>query len=383
MTAVRRPLACSAHGGRGASGLCCALPLQAPPWAPSLARRPAAASLTLLQSLHLLDRLQSQSLGLLERRDVALVQVDGRELPVPVLSLGNPSPDVPAIGYFGGVHGLERIGSQVVLSFLASLVSRLRWDDLLHEQLRGLRMVFMPLVNPGGLLLGTRANPAGVDLMRNSPVEADRPVPFLVGGQRLSASLPWYRGVAGAKMQPEAQALCQVVCDELLLHRAAMAIDCHSGFGLDDRIWFPFACSTRPISHLPEMLSLSELLDQTHAQHRYVFEPQSRQYLTHGDLWDYLYLESCHMPDRVFLPLTLEMGSWVWVKKNPRQLFSRDGIFNPKVSHRQQRVLRRHLVWLDFCARAAFSMLRWLPAPEAREALRERALDRWYRGGRP
>ena len=24
-----------------------------------------------------------------------------------------------------------------------------------------------------------------------------------------------------------------------------------------------------------------------------------------------------------FLPLTLEMGSWIWVKKNPRQLFSR------------------------------------------------------------
>lgn len=346
-----------------------------------LVRRPTP----LLESLTLLDRLQSQSRGLLERRDVAVVEVAGQSLPVPVLSLGSRAPEVPAIGFFGGVHGLERIGSQVVLSYLASLVARLRWDELLHQQLQGLRMVFMPLVNPGGLLLGTRANPAGVDLMRNAPVEAERPVPFLVGGQRLSANLPWYRGKVGAKMQPEAQALCQVVCEELLRHRAALSIDCHSGFGLDDRIWFPFACSTRPIMHLPEMLALSELLDQTHAQHRYVFEPQSRQYLTHGDLWDYLYLESCQMPDRpdrVFLPLTLEMGSWIWVKKNPRQLFSRDGIFNPKVSHRQQRVLRRHLGWLDFCARAAFSLPRWLPTGAGRERARERALDRWYRGGR-
>lgn len=335
----------------------------------------------LLESFNLLDRLQSQSRGLLERRDVAVVEVAGRALPVPVLSLGSRDPEAPAIGFFGGVHGLERIGSQVVLSYLASLVARLRWDELLHQQLQGLRMVFMPLVNPGGLMLGTRANPAGVDLMRNAPVEAERPVPFMVGGQRLSASLPWYRGRAGAKLEPEAQALCQVVCDELLRHRAALSIDCHSGFGLDDRIWFPFAHSTKPILHLPEMLALSELLDQTHAQHRYVFEPQSRQYLTHGDLWDYLYLESCQMPDRVFLPLTLEMGSWVWVKKNPRQLFSRDGIFNPKVSHRQQRVLRRHLAWLDFCARAVFSMPRWLPSGVAREQARERALDRWYRGG--
>lgn len=334
----------------------------------------------MLESLQLLDRLQTQAGPLLEREDLATVVAAGRTLPVPVLCLGNPSPDVPAVGFFGGVHGLERIGSQVVLSYLASLVARLRWDALLHRQLEGLRMVFMPLVNPGGLLLGTRANPAGVDLMRNSPVEADRPVPFLVGGQRLSAALPWYRGRVGANMEPEAQALCQVVCDKLLRHRAALSIDCHSGFGLDDRIWFPFAGSTRPIPHLPEMLSLSELLDQTHAQHRYVVEPQSRQYLTHGDLWDYLYLESCQMPERVFLPLTLEMGSWLWVKKNPRQLFSRDGIFNPQVSHRQQRVLRRHLAWLDFCGRAAFSMGRWLPVGAQREAALERGLDRWYRG---
>lgn len=30
--------------------------------------------------------------------------------------------------------------------------------------------------------------------------------------------------------------------------------------------------------------------------------------------------------------------------QNPRELFTRKGIFNPLIGHRQQRVLRRHLV---------------------------------------
>lgn len=49
-----------------------------------------------------------------------------------------------------------------------------------------------------------------------------------------------------------------------------------------------------------------------------MFEPQSQQYLTHGDLWDHLYLRALTgHPGHLFLPLTLEMGSWLWVKKNP------------------------------------------------------------------
>lgn len=318
----------------------------------------------------------------LEARTVCEVEASGRRLPVLAVTLGNPAPELPAVGFFGGVHGLERIGAEVVLAYLRSLVMRLQWDSVLHRQLETLRLVFMPLVNPGGLALGTRANPRGVDLMRNAPVDAVDRVPFLIGGQRLSAGLPWYRGALGAAMEAESQALCQVVEQELLGRRFALAVDCHSGFGLHDRIWFPYAHTARPIEHLPEMHALCEILDQTLPHHRYVFEPQSRQYLAHGDLWDHLYRRACSDPARVFLPLTLEMGSWLWVKKNPRQLFSRHGIFNPLIGHRQQRVLRRHMAWLDFLTRAASSHARWRPATAAREAQREQALARWYQGGR-
>lgn len=325
-----------------------------------------------------IEALVEQAGGRLRCRVAGTAHTGGTGHPVYALSLGNPDRDCPAVGWFGGVHGLEHIGTQVVLVGLRSLVARLRWDRSLHQMLEHLHLVVMPLVNPGGLARGTRANPAGVDLMRNAPVECLDGAAPLLGGQRLSPGLPWYRGAEGAAMQPEAQALCQVVADELLSHRFALAIDCHSGFGLRDRLWFPHAHTARPIEHLPELQALQQLLDDALPHHRYVFEPQSRQYLTHGDLWDHLYLGALARPQRVFLPLTLEMGSWLWVKKNPRQLFSRRGIFNPLIEHRQHRVLRRHLALLDFVLRAAASHDRWLPGAGEREARRAQALARWY-----
>ncbi|HNV58975.1 MAG TPA: M14 family zinc carboxypeptidase [Rhodoferax sp.] len=300
------------------------------------------------------------------------------DLPVYTIAMGNPSPDVPAIGFFGGVHGLERIGAEVVIAFLHNLVMRLQWDTTLHQQLQSLRLVFMPIVNPGGMLMGTRANPQGVDLMRNAPVDAVDTVPFLVGGQRISAGLPWYRGKAGTPMEAENRALCELVAKELLSRRFSMALDCHSGFGARDRIWFPYAHTRKPIAHLAEVQALRDVFLQTYSHHAYVFEPQSLQYLAHGDIWDHLYLQACADPQRVFLPLTLEMGSWLWIKKNPRQMFSLKGIFNPLIEHRQHRVLRRHLALLDFLSRAACSHTRWTPGPQERAKLHADALKNWY-----
>ncbi|MDM4765576.1 M14 family zinc carboxypeptidase [Pelomonas sp. SE-A7] len=338
------------------------------------------------QSLPEIDqllRLQAEAGPLLQMHELGAVPLGERLLPLLAFTLGPTDPALPAVGFFGGVHGLERIGSEVVVAFLRSLVTRLSWDEGLHRMLAGLRLAFFPLVNPGGLLLGTRANPRGVDLMRNSPVSADERAPALVGGQRISSRLPWYRGAAGEAMELESAALCRFVEQQLLPHRFSLAVDCHSGFGFVDRIWFPFAHTARPIAHLADLHRLASIQDRTLLHHPYTLEPQSRQYLTHGDLWDHLYLQSQARPEPVtFLPLTLEMGSWLWIKKNPRQLFSRHGIFNPLIEHRQQRVLRRHLGWLDFIARAALSHERWRPQGAERVREHEAALDRWYRRGR-
>lgn len=332
-----------------------------------------------LPELAELERLIAAA-GTHARREVVCeVAFGARRLPVLAVTLGNPDPAVPAVGFFGGVHGLERIGTHVLLAFLHSLVMRLQWDSTLHRQLESLRLVLMPIVNPGGMAQATRANPNGVDLMRNAPVDAELPVPFLIGGQRQSNRLPWYRGPAGAPMQAESRALCTVVERELSSRAFSIALDCHSGFGTRDRVWFPYAHTMRPIPHLAEIYALRRILDETHPHHRYVVEPQSRQYLAHGDLWDHLYRRALDGAPRTFLPLTLEMGSWLWVKKNPRQLFSRHGIFNPLIAHRRERVLRSHAALLDFVIRAALSFERWAPRDAERTRCHDAALTHWYR----
>ena len=295
--------------------------------------------------------------------------------PVFTAAIGSRDPLAPAVGFFGGIHGLERIGTQVILHYMRALLFRLEWDELLHRQLERIRLVFMPIVNPGGMWAHKRANPNGVDLMRNAPQRAESRVPFLAGGQTLSPGLPWYCGRVGAPMEIESAALLQVAREQLTNRPFSLALDCHSGYGFSDSIWFPYAKTRRLMQHLPEMFALKTILEQSMPHHDYSFEPQSMQYLLHGDLWDHAYDNA--PAGHVFLPMTLELGSWLWIRKNPRQLFSRHGIFNPIKAHRIKRVLRRHADLLDFLTRAAFAAPGWLPNAERRVQLQKRATAYW------
>jgi hypothetical protein len=162
--------------------------------------------------------------------------------------------------------------------------------------------------------------------------------------------------------------------------RVVIAVDVHSGFGLQDRLWFPYARTREPIAHLAELGRVFELLDGTHPNHWYRIEPQAQAYTISGDLWDHLYDAYREaQPQGVFLPLTLEMGSWLWVKKNLRQLTSRDGPFNPKAPHRERRIRRRHFTLLDFLWRCVGSPAAWAQMDDdARGEARNRAFARWY-----
>jgi hypothetical protein len=42
-------------------------------------------------------------------------------------------------------------------------------------------------------------------------------------------------------MEKEAQALCRVVDQHLFNSPLSIALDLHSGFGIQDRLWFPYA----------------------------------------------------------------------------------------------------------------------------------------------
>ena len=336
-----------------------------------------------------------------EQHVLATVRHAGLEFPIHGVVVGATRADAPTLALVGGVHGLERIGTRVVLAAMHTFAQFITWDRILADALSDLRLVFVPLVNPVGMWLRRRSNGQGVDLMRNAPPHPDSSSTPLVGGHRISDRLPWYQGQAGAPMQREAQALCEFVREWVFPARHSIVLDVHSGFGTVDRLWFPYAYTRRPFPSLAEAYALKGLLDDTLPNHVYVVEPVSRNYLVQGDLWDHLYLEhgggriydassppapgqahTLPRPPRYggpFMPLTLELGSWLWVKKNPRQLFDVLGGFNPIRPHRLRRTLRRHLPLVEFLMRAVAAGESWSGfEPHERQRLESEAFKLWF-----
>lgn len=309
-----------------------------------------------------------------------MLGVDGREFPILSFHFGPDDDTKPVLIFVAGVHGLEKIGTQIVTSYLRSWLRLIAWDRTLQTLLEECRVIFYPLVNPVGMYLNRRSNGQGIDLMRNAPLDAESPGLPLVSGHRISRHLPWYRGPEGGEMAIEARTLLDFIRRHCFSAEQSLVLDVHSGFGLVDRLWFPFAYSTRFFPQAPEVLAIKRLFDQSYPHHTYVIEPQHHSYRTNGDLWDYLYLEHEAQDARgSFLPLSLEMGSWTWVKKNPKQLLSPFGLFNPVLPHRIKRAERRHFLLFNFLVKAIASADQWSDLDSVkRRFLEEKAKRMWY-----
>jgi Zinc carboxypeptidase len=279
------------------------------------------------------------------------VDAKDRKLPIYGLTLGPDDRTLPTFGIFAGVHGLERVGTHVALNFLTPLLAQLAWDKTLQDSFSRMRLVAIPIINPGGMYLNTRSNPNGVDIMRNAPIDAVGDLKPLVSGHRLSPRLPWYRGALGDEMEHETKTMIDFIKRETLQSDFAMTIDIHSGFGMRDRLWYPFSFTRDEFPYLSQINTIAEKLKESFPFHVYIIEPQHKSYMLHGDPWDFIF--NAHAADgaktgRVFIPWCLEMGSWTWLKKNPMQLFTRHGIFNPILPHRYSRIMRRHRPLLEF-----------------------------------
>jgi hypothetical protein len=302
-----------------------------------------------------------------------------RQLPIYKVSYGSEDHRKPTLILVGGVHGLERIGTQVVKALLFSFNELVQWDAQIRKALEQIRVIFIPLVNPWGMALNRRSNAMGIDLMRNAPVEATGKTFPLLSGHRIGASLPWYRGVANGPMELESSALIRDVLNEISEAEAAISLDVHSGFGFRDQLWFPYAKTLEPFGHLPEMMAIKRILDRTYPYHIYKVEPQALNYVTHGDLWDHIYDENLKINKKTYIPLCLEMGSWTWVRKNPSQLLLTGGIFDPILPHRRHRAYRRHHLLFDLLIRLLLNPGRWAAVGhQAQQNLRLHALDLWY-----
>ncbi|MDD9950666.1 MAG: M14 family zinc carboxypeptidase [Zetaproteobacteria bacterium] len=328
-----------------------------------------------------IEELKKKFEGFAKIRTEAVVETQKVSLPIYSFQFGSSDPQAPAIAFVGGIHGLEIIGTQVILSYLETFAELLHWDETLPALLNKVRLYFIPCANPGGMLLRSRANPNGVDLMRNAPIQATGISPFfLIGGHRISPRIPWYRGEKSQEMELENQALERFVRRELFHGSFSLLLDLHSGFGNIDRIWFPYAHTSKPYPRIAETMALKKLLDRTYPHHVYALEPQALHYRAHGDFWDYMCLEQIKATPTVpFIPLCLELGSWAWIRKNPRQLLSALGVFNPVVPHRHARTLRRHLYLLNFLIQASASHKKWAVfSQEYRRSLELEAQTLWH-----
>jgi hypothetical protein len=297
--------------------------------------------------------------GLVHFEVLTEIKYKDNSYPIYCFSIGSKKPEHPTLFITGGVHGIERVGAQLAWSLLKTTLDRLVWDKAHQEFFKNIRLVFIPLVNPVGYSKFKRSNGNEVDLMRNSPIVAIDKTPFLLGGHRYSSKLPWFQGELNV-LEEENKALFKKFLESARMSKSVISIDFHSGFGMKDRIWFPFSYTKKPFDHIAEMHALSKLFQDTYPYHIYKIEPQSKGYLLNGDIWDYLYLElKKQNPDATYLPLTLEMGSWIWVRKNPWQIFSKEGIFNPVKEHRLKRTYRRHNLLFDFLLKALYSDNVW------------------------
>tara|TARA_Y100000768_G_C23936429_1_gene662799 strand:+ start:533 stop:1498 length:966 start_codon:yes stop_codon:yes gene_type:complete len=316
-----------------------------------------------LSELHEIEQLTQFKDSLFQCNKLIHVSDHKNNYPLWGFRIGTEDPYAPCLGLFGGVHGLERVGTQVVTHYLDTLLKQLKWDHQLRDMFKHCRIISIPLINPIGMAHHTRSNYNGVDLMRNSPAQGKPGLGLpLLSGQRYSNKIPWYRGQQGAPLEPEAQAVVDFVKKYMFESKSSISIDFHSGFGLKDRLWYPWAKSKEDFPHFNQVQNLIHLLDETLPFHIYKTETQSASYIINGDLWDHIYMEkekNQNFSKNTYIPWTLEMGSWMWVKKNPLQLFSKGGLFNPVKSHRFERTMRRHILMINFFLKAVQNPHAW------------------------
>lgn len=276
-------------------------------------------------------------LGHLQQVGFSRKSKNGFRFPVYALTLGKKSAirKYP-VGLVAGVHGLETVGVRVLLDFLESIFAEP--GHVLKSLKKGkFAIVSIPILNPGGVAMKRRSNPDGVDLMRNSGVDGESAMAFF-GGQKLSPHLPYYRGKS---LQPESRTLFAFIREHLFNARSGLipVLDIHSGFGMRDSLWWPYAGKKEPCPDQNLYERTARILCQD--QPGIVAEPQSDAYTIHGDLWDFLYSEFQVLNRKPrFLPFTLEIGTWAEIKKEPGRLLSRRGLFNPPPESKAETILR-------------------------------------------
>ncbi len=307
--------------------------------------------------------------SLFQYETLAEIKFKNKTLPIYGLQIGPKDESLPVLGLFGGVHGLEKIGTHVIVNYLNSLSNKIAWNIALTKNLENLRVVSIPIVNPGGMLANRRSNPNGVDLMRNAPVDAEKGKLFWPSGQTFSAKVPWFRGDP-QNMEIENKVLEQFVKSNMFKSPFAIALDIHSGFGLKDRLWYPYGKTLNPMPDEAIARKLARYFKVSHPFHKYIFEKQSDSYMIHGDMWDYMYDKFKALDkDSKFIPFTLEIGTWSWLLSRPHRIFNISRLFHTDDSVKYSHLMRKHWGLLDFFKDMTVHHKTWIKEQVTKEDL--------------
>lgn len=299
---------------------------------------------------------------------LAEIKIKDKYIPIYGLQIGPQDPNLPVLGLFGGVHGLEKIGTHVIVNYLNALSNKIAWDLALTKNLENLRVVSIPIINPGGMILNRRSNPNGVDLMRNAPVEADQKL-YLPSGQTISSRIPWYRGNP-QDMELENKVLFEFVKAHLFKAPFSLALDIHSGFGWKDSLWYPYGKTKQPMKDEALVRRMARYFKLSHPFHKYKIERQSDSYMINGDMWDFMYdAFKAQKTDRKFLPWTLEIGTWSWIVSRPYQIFNVSRLFHTDDTTKYRRLMRKHWGLLDFFKDMTIHHKAWVKEQASKEDL--------------
>ena len=301
------------------------------------------------QELVQLKRMEKNFGDVVITEELGEVDYKGYRTPVNAFFISHkPRPELPTIAFFSSFHGVEWIGSRVLVNFIEHLVREIKWDEDIKSLTEKVNICGILIVNPVGRIEGYRSNGNGIDLMRNAPVKAEHAIPLL-GGQKLSKHLPWYMGEG---LEKENEIVVKFLNDYVFPSSFKMTIDIHSAFLRRSRIWIPYASGKKlPAKEAALFRQLRKTLNGIYKYNPYKYEKQEDLYRTHGDFWDYNFDRHNEVYSGTYLPLTLEISSWNWTIKNFLKHWSLESLFSPDTRKESNAEYIKHIMVFDFLIR--------------------------------
>ena len=298
-----------------------------------------------------LKRLAKNYSDILIMEELGEIEHMGYRSPVNAFYISHkPNPELPTVAFFSCFHGVEWIGSRVLVNFIEHLIREITWDEDIKALTEKVNICGIPVVNPIGRLEHNRSNGNGIDLMRNAPVRSDKAL-LLLGGQKFSRHIPWYMGEG---LEKENVIVSKFLDDNVFPSDFKITIDIHSAFLRGSRIWIPYASGKKlPEKETKLFRQVRKTLNSVYKYNPYKYQKQENIYKTHGDFWDHSFDRHGSSAKGTFLPITLEISSREWSVRNFLRKWSLEALFSPSNRKQENSEYIKHIMVFDFIIRFA------------------------------